>query len=171
MAALVGSPLNASRSVREREYAVAVREQEVAAQVEGLRAAVEAVREGTVTRGAGETSHRSKTPPMRLPCGLCGSPLAPLVMALVDLPAELVTGLQRFRELFRRNKLHLAGQCRSGPWSVWGQDPGNPRPVRAEGGRYPRPGRHHAGAEQDPRSTGVGIRHERAGREMGACGV
>jgi len=33
-------------------------------------------------------------------------------MALVDLPAELATGLQRFRELFRRNKLqpHIAGE-------------------------------------------------------------
>lgn len=90
--------------LKEREEAVLIREQEVTAQIEGLKAAVEAVREGTITRGSDgkprveDAAHAALLRPVWRSIG-------PLVMALADMRAEMVTGLQRFRDLFRRNEL------------------------------------------------------------------
>lgn len=91
-------------AIAEREAAVMVREQEVTAQVEGIKAAVEAVKAGTVTRGEDgrpvvtDAAHAAILRPV-------WRSLGPLVMALADMRAELATGLQRFRDLFRRNEL------------------------------------------------------------------
>jgi hypothetical protein len=61
-----------------------------------------------------------------------------------------------------------ARQRRSGAGAVRRRDGGDRRAVRAEGGRHTRPRRDHARAEQEPGAAGVGIRHARAGREVGA---
>ncbi|SHF45002.1 hypothetical protein SAMN05444149_1041 [Pseudosulfitobacter pseudonitzschiae] len=79
-------------------------EQEVTEQVEGIKAAVEALKAGTVTRGEDgrpvvtDAAHAAILRPV-------WRSLGPLVMALADMRAELSTGLLRFRDLFRRNEL------------------------------------------------------------------
>lgn len=92
-------------ALAEREAAVAAREQEASSQIAGLQAAVEAVREGTVTRGGDgrpkvtDATHAALLRPV-------WRTLGPLVMALADMRAEMASSLQRFRDLFRRNELH-----------------------------------------------------------------
>ncbi len=92
-------------ALAEREAAVAAREQEASSQIAGLQAAVEAVREGTVTRGRDgrpkvtDATHAALLRPV-------WRSLGPLVMALADMRAEMAFSLQRFRDLFRRNELH-----------------------------------------------------------------
>lgn len=91
-------------ALKEREEAVEAREQEATAQLDGLRAAAEAVREGTVTRGddgrpkVTDATHAALLRPV-------WRSLGPLVMALADMRSEMATNLQRFRDLFRRNEL------------------------------------------------------------------
>lgn len=92
-------------ALAEREAAVAAREQEASSQIAGLQAAVEAVREGTVTRGGDgrpkvtDATHAALLRPV-------WRSLGPLVMALADMRAEMASSLKRFRDLFRRNELH-----------------------------------------------------------------
>jgi PAS domain-containing protein len=92
-------------ALAEREAAVTIREQEASAQIAGLQAAVEAVRDGTVTRGGDgrpkvtDAAHAALLRPV-------WRSLGPLVMALADMRAEMASSLQRFRDLFRRNELH-----------------------------------------------------------------
>lgn len=90
--------------LKEREEVVEAREQEATAQLDGLRAAAEAIMEGTVTRGddgrpkVTDATHEALLSPV-------WRPLGPLVMALADMRSEMATSLQRFRDLFRRNEL------------------------------------------------------------------
>mgnify|MGYP003666328875 FL=1 len=91
-------------SLREREAAAELREQEVTAQVEGIKAAVEAIRDGTVTRDddgrpkVTDSTHAALLRPV-------WRTLGPLVMSLADMRDEMKAGLSRFRDLFRRNEL------------------------------------------------------------------
>lgn len=91
-------------ALKEREEAVGIREQDVTAHVQGLKAAVEAIRRGTVARGDDgrpkitDAAHAALLRPV-------WRSLGPLVMTLADMRAEMATSLKRFRDLFRRNEL------------------------------------------------------------------
>lgn len=106
--------------IEERERAVAERERQSEIREDGFSAAVEAVRMGTITRDADGKPHLAD-PVQRARLLPVWRSLGPAIMGLIDLRAELASGVRRFRELFRRNEVRpdLQDEVRD----IFGGDP------------------------------------------------
>lgn len=106
--------------IEEREHAVAERERQSEIREDGFSAAVEAVRMGTITRDADGKPHLAD-PVQRARLLPVWRSLGPAIMGLIDLRAELASGVRRFRELFRRNEVRpdLQDEVRD----IFGGDP------------------------------------------------